>query len=106
MNAFAVNGAPAPAVADWTGRWWSHWGPVDLVPMGDKVVAAVPAALTPLADASEISVTDRLVGRIALANGYGNMAKRCAGWRTPAATSEASGSGGSNSRAKLISPPS
>ena len=72
MNAFALNGAPAPAVADWTGRWWSHWGPVDLVPMGDKVVAAVPAALTPLADASEISVTDRLLGRIALANGYGN----------------------------------
>jgi CubicO group peptidase (beta-lactamase class C family) len=72
MNAFALNGAPAPAVADWTGRWWSHWGPVDLVPMGDKVVAAAPAALTPLADASEISVTDRLLGRIALANGYGN----------------------------------
>jgi D-alanyl-D-alanine carboxypeptidase len=50
----------------------SHWGPVDLVPMGDKVVAAVPAALTPLADASEISATERLLGRIALANGYGN----------------------------------
>ena len=40
--------------------------------MGGKVVAAVPATLTPFADASEISVTDRLVGRIALANGYGN----------------------------------
>lgn len=72
MNAFAVNGAPEPAVADWTGRWWSHWGAFDLVPMGDKVVAAVPATLTPLADASEISVADRLLGRIAVANGYGS----------------------------------
>ena len=41
--------------------------------MGDKVVTALPATLTPLADASEISVTDdRLLGRIAVANGYGN----------------------------------
>jgi CubicO group peptidase (beta-lactamase class C family) len=72
MNAFAQNGAPEPAVADWTGRWWSHWGPFDLVPMGGKVVAAVPAMLTPFADASEISVTDRLLGRVGLANGYGN----------------------------------
>jgi CubicO group peptidase (beta-lactamase class C family) len=73
MNAFALNGAPEPAVADWTGRWWSHWGPLDLVPMGDKVVAAAPGTLTPLADASEISVAGRIVGRVAVANGYGNF---------------------------------
>jgi CubicO group peptidase (beta-lactamase class C family) len=73
MNAFAQNGAPEAAVAGWTGRWWSHWGPLDLVPMGDKVVAAVPATLTPFADASEISVTDRLLGRVAVANGYENF---------------------------------
>ena len=72
MNAFALNGAPTPAVADWTGRWWSHWGPLDLVSMGDKVVAAQPALQAPLADAAEISVDDRLLGRIALANGYGS----------------------------------
>jgi CubicO group peptidase (beta-lactamase class C family) len=72
MIAFALNGAPEPSIADWTGRWWSHWAPLDLVPMGDKVVAAVPATLTPFADASEISVTNRLLGRIAVASGYGN----------------------------------
>ena len=72
MNAFALNGAPESAVAGWTGRWWSHWGALDLVPMGGKVLAAVPATLTPLADASEISVSDRLLGRIGLANGYGS----------------------------------
>jgi CubicO group peptidase (beta-lactamase class C family) len=72
LNAFARDGAPSPAVADWTGRWWSAWGAVDLVPMGGKVLAAQPAALTPFADAADIEVTDPRHGRIALANGYAN----------------------------------
>lgn len=69
MNAFASKGARTPAVADWTGRWWSRWGPMDLAPMGGKVMAVQPAGMTPFSDASEIAMSDRLNGRIVLANG-------------------------------------
>ncbi len=72
MNAFARHGAPDAAVAGWAGRWWSLWGTFDLVPMGSKVLVALPAALTPLTDASEIEVASPTSGRIAVANGYGS----------------------------------
>ena len=42
LRAFAARGAPARRVRDWTGRWWSLWGAVDLVPMGNLVMAANP----------------------------------------------------------------
>ena len=64
------NGAPSRKVKDWTGRWWSLWGATDLVPMGDKVLMAGPGFFNPLIDASEIAITGRNTGRIALANGY------------------------------------
>jgi CubicO group peptidase (beta-lactamase class C family) len=34
LQSFSRHGAPARKVKDWTGRWWSLWGAVDLVPMG------------------------------------------------------------------------
>lgn len=70
LHLFATYGAPAATLADWTGRWWTIWGPVDLVPMGDRVRVALPALLSPLADASEIAVTGPDIGHIALANGF------------------------------------
>jgi CubicO group peptidase (beta-lactamase class C family) len=71
LRAFAERGAPARVVRDWTGRWWSRWwGAVDLVPMGSKVLVAAPDAGDPFQDASEIAVTGRDRGRIAVANGY------------------------------------
>ena len=72
LQGFARHGAPARAVQDWTGRWWSLWGAVDLVPMGDKVLVAVPATWTPFANASELRITGRNQGRIAVAGGYGS----------------------------------
>jgi CubicO group peptidase (beta-lactamase class C family) len=72
LQTFARNGAPARAVKDWTGRWWSVWGAVDLVPMGDKVLVGLPGAMAPFSDASELQVTGRSEGRIALAGGYGS----------------------------------
>jgi CubicO group peptidase (beta-lactamase class C family) len=72
MSAFAKHGPPDPTVAGWTGRWWTHWGAADLLPMGDKVVVALPAMLMPLVDAAEIAVIDPMLGRIVLANGYGS----------------------------------
>jgi CubicO group peptidase (beta-lactamase class C family) len=72
LQSFARHGAPSRQVKDWTGRWWSLWGVVDLVPMGDKVLVAVPGAWEPFANASELAVTGRSEGHITLAGGYGS----------------------------------
>jgi CubicO group peptidase (beta-lactamase class C family) len=72
LRAFAREGAPSATVSDWTGRWWTVWGAVDLVPIGNKVLAAVPALWNPFLDASEIEITGPDQGRIALAGGYGS----------------------------------
>src|SRR5262249_1348186 len=72
MGAFAQRGAPDRRLSDWTGRWWSLWTPIDLVAMGDRVLALMPPLLNPIADASEIEVTGADEGRIALATGLGN----------------------------------
>jgi len=66
----ALDGAPPRKLADWSGRWWSLWGACDLVPVGDRVFVAIPALLNPLLDASELKVTGRDRGRIALAGGF------------------------------------
>jgi CubicO group peptidase (beta-lactamase class C family) len=72
LQGFARHGAPTRKVKDWTGRWWSLWGVVDLVPMGEKVVVAVPATWTPFTNASELEISGKSEGRIALAGGYGS----------------------------------
>ena len=72
LRAFALEGAPTPRVRDWTGRWWNLWGVVDLVPMGDKVVVALPGLANPFLDASELAIDGRDRGRIALAGGFGS----------------------------------
>lgn len=70
LRAFAAHGAPTRRVRDWNGRWWSIWGAVDLLPMGNLVMAANPHFLNPLMDATEIEVTGRDTGRISKAAGY------------------------------------
>jgi len=70
LRRFARDGAPSRRVSGWTGRWWTLWRTLDLVPVGDKVLAANPAFLNPFLDASEIVVTARDRGRIALAGGF------------------------------------
>lgn len=72
LRAYAQNGAPTRKVKDWSGRWWSLWGAVDLLPMGNKVLAAGPRFSNPLLDAAEIQITGRNTGQVALANGYGD----------------------------------
>jgi CubicO group peptidase (beta-lactamase class C family) len=72
LRGFAERGAPSRRVRDWTGRWWSQWGAFDLVPSGNRVVIANPHAINPFMDASEIEVTGRDAGKIALAAGYGS----------------------------------
>jgi CubicO group peptidase (beta-lactamase class C family) len=70
LRAFSRNGAPSRKVSDWAGRWWSLWGAVDLVPMGDKVLTVGPGFINPIADAAEIEITGRDRGRFAVADGY------------------------------------
>ena len=70
LRAFADRGAPPRRLAPWTGRWWTLWNPIDLVPAGTRVLVARPDFLTPFLDASEIEVQRRDRGRIALAGGY------------------------------------
>lgn len=70
LQVFAEGGAPTPEVADWTGRWWTSWGPVDLVPVGRKVLAAMPNLFRPLEKAAEIAVAGPDAGRFALAGGF------------------------------------
>ncbi|MBV8923844.1 MAG: beta-lactamase family protein [Bradyrhizobium sp.] len=73
LRAFKSRGAPGRRVRDWTGRWWTIWNAVDLVPMGNQVVVANPHFVSPFLDASEIEVTSRDKGRIISAPGYASF---------------------------------
>jgi CubicO group peptidase (beta-lactamase class C family) len=70
LRAFERRGAPKRRVRDWTGRWWGMFGAVDLVPIGNCVLAATPQLLNPFMDAAEIEVTGRDGGQIVLASGF------------------------------------
>src|ERR1700722_16086581 len=86
LRAFAAHGAPARRVRDWTGRWWSLWGAVDLVPMGNLVMAANPHFINPLMDATEIEITGRDTGRISQAAGYASHGQAVRRTRNKAGT--------------------
>ncbi|SDR01623.1 CubicO group peptidase, beta-lactamase class C family [Rhizobiales bacterium GAS113] len=73
LHSFSKKGAPDRKLASWGGRWWALWGAADLVPMGDKVMVAAPALLTPFLDASEITVTGKDRGKITGAIGGGSF---------------------------------
>ena len=70
LRIFADRGAPRRRIRDWTGRWWSSWGAIDLVPIGSRVIVANPHMTNPFMAATEIEVTGRDTGRISLASGY------------------------------------
>ena len=76
---FARHGAPKNEVRDWSRRWWTLWGAVDLVPMGDKIIVAVPSLPNSFTEASEISVSDKDTGHFTAAAGtarYGESVRR------------------------------
>ncbi len=73
LLAFAKHGPPSRKVADWSGRWWGGpWGPVDLVPMGDTVLAAAPGLWNPFVDAGELIVGKDDEAVIGKAGGFAN----------------------------------
>jgi CubicO group peptidase (beta-lactamase class C family) len=85
---FAKDGPPAPEVRDWTGRWWNLWGAVDLVPLGEKVIVAVPSLPNPFTDASEISISDKDCGRFSLATGFARHGEEVRRVRGPNGTAD------------------
>jgi D-alanyl-D-alanine carboxypeptidase len=74
LRTFASEGPAAEATRGWAGRFWSMWGPMDLVALQDRVKVAQPAFVHPFLDASEIEVSgdDPDRGTIALAGGFGS----------------------------------
>lgn len=79
LAAFKKTGAPTAKTRDWTGRWWSLWGTTDLVPMGDKVLLALPALPTPFIKVAELTVSGRDSAKITQSGAfgsYGETAKR------------------------------
>lgn len=72
LSAFARRGIADKRLRDWSGRWWNLWNAVDFVPIGERVMVLNPGLMNPLADASEIEVTKRDSGHIALATGLAN----------------------------------
>jgi CubicO group peptidase (beta-lactamase class C family) len=73
LRAFERNGAPTRQVRDWTGRWTSMWRAIDLVPMGNKVVMAMPSTLFPFANVGELHVSKRDLAQISRAEGFGSF---------------------------------
>jgi D-alanyl-D-alanine carboxypeptidase len=62
LRRFDAGGAPSRRAAAWTGRWWTSWAAVDLLPMGDRVTVALPAQLDPFVDAALLSPGARRSG--------------------------------------------
>ena len=70
LRAYLRDGAPSRRTAAWSGRWWGLWGPVDLLPMADKVLVANPSLANPVEHASELVVASPTQGCIALAGSF------------------------------------
>lgn len=72
LKAFSEAGAPSAALTDWAGRWWSVWGAVDLLPMGRKVIVALPGLLDPVGKMAELEITGTDEARIVQASAFGS----------------------------------
>lgn len=79
LRRFAAGGAPSRRTAAWAGRWWTPWMALDLVPMADRVMVAVPSQLDPFLDAAALEVQGRrggeALGTVVRDGGYGRHAE-------------------------------
>jgi CubicO group peptidase (beta-lactamase class C family) len=78
LKRFQTGGAPAAGLADWSGRWWSVWGPTDLVAVGDRVVLASPGLINPVLKMPELTATGVDAGQITYAGGFGSFGEPAA----------------------------
>jgi D-alanyl-D-alanine carboxypeptidase len=70
LRACALGGAATTATSKWSGRFWSIWGAVDLLPVGDRILVTLPAQLSPLLDAIELIDVGETTARIGKAHGF------------------------------------
>ena len=66
LSTFRQHGAPAKRLEPWRSRWWSMWGCVDMVPIGNMVMQVAPVMNPPFDGANtelEITGKDRAVIR-------------------------------------------
>jgi len=70
LKRFEADGAPPAKAADWSGRWWSSWGPTDLVPVGEKVLLASPGLANPFLKVPEAVIERQGEARIVEASGF------------------------------------
>ena len=70
LKRFQDEGVPVPALTDWTGRWWSVFGAIDLVPMGEKVLLAAPETPNPFFKVAELTVIEPDEARISEAGAF------------------------------------
>ena len=73
LQTFASRGPPTKENTHWAGRYWTIWGAIDLVPMGDKILAATPASGDPFADAVELTITGPDTAHITRASGFSSF---------------------------------
>jgi len=71
LKRFEAGGAPAGKLGGWSGRWWSSWGPVDLVPIGERVLLASPGLPNPFLKVPEAAIEGPDEARIVEAGGFG-----------------------------------
>jgi D-alanyl-D-alanine carboxypeptidase len=73
LKRFKQGGAPSADLADWSGRWWSVWGPTDLVAIGDKVVLAAPGLINPMQKPAELTITGKDEARVTQSGAFANF---------------------------------
>ena len=73
LQTFHKHGAPTAATRAWGGRFWSVWGPTDLVPMRDRVFAVPPVLALPFTDATELTPCGKDRALMSQANGYASF---------------------------------
>ncbi|MGJ7486979.1 serine hydrolase domain-containing protein [Variovorax sp. LT2P21] len=98
LQAFERHGAPTAKTRAWSGRYWSLWGPTDLVPMRDRVFAVSPTLAAPFTDATELTVSGKERALISLANGYASHGEAARLVRDPAGAVQEVWLGGSRLR--------
>jgi CubicO group peptidase (beta-lactamase class C family) len=73
LQTFQRHGAPTAATRPWAGRFWSLWGPTDLVPMRDRVFAIPPGLALPFTDATELTPRGKDRALMLQASGYASF---------------------------------
>ncbi len=70
LQTYQAGGKPTAHTRNWSGRWWSLWGAIDLVPFADHVRVAAPGYVNPFTMTNKIKVTGRDEGVMGDSSGF------------------------------------